>query len=395
MTYEIVKLADVCDLIAGYAFKSGDFGDYAQKVIKITNIVPPNVDMDSLCGVDMSKYDSARLAKYIARTGDFLFAMTGATVGKIGRIKEGEAYINQRVLMFKNRPNIDKDFLYYVLQQNDFYAYVKNHIDSESAQPNISANTVGKYEFALPPKEIQVKIGAFLRKLDAKREQNEKINDNLQQQMRALYQEWFVDFGPFGGEMPANWSTGKLKDILTLTRNGIRAGQDPSSPYLPIDVIPMRTFALSEFKPNEEAQSSLVTFDKNDILIGAMRVYFHRVVIAPCKGVTRTTCFTLKPKHSAYLGFGLLCCDQDSSIDYAQSTSKGTTMPYAVWDGGFGEMEIVIPPLEIAARFNEIVRPMLQTIQTSYFENFNLRTMRDRLLAKLMSGEADVSALNI
>ena len=179
MTHEIVKLADVCDLIAGYAFKSGDFGHYPSKVIKITNIVPPNVDMESLTGVDLERYDSSQLTKYIAYSGDFVFAMTGATIGKIGRVSEGEAYINQRVLMFKNHANIDKDFLYYVLQQYDFYAYIKNHIDSESAQPNISANTVGKYEFALPSIEIQRKIGELLRKLDAKRELNEKINDNL------------------------------------------------------------------------------------------------------------------------------------------------------------------------------------------------------------------------
>ena len=195
--------------------------------------------------------------------------------------------------------------------------------------------------------------------------------------------------------MPSTWTCGKLKDVLALTRYGIRAGENPSLPYLPIDVMPMNTFAVSEFKPNEDAQSSLITFDKDDIVIGAMRVYFHRVILAPCRGITRTTCFTLKPKNPTYLGFGLLCCDQDSSIDYAQTTSKGSTMPYAVWDGGLGDMEIVIPPVEVAAQFNELVLPMLRTIQASYYENLTLRFMRDNLLPKLMSGEIDVSSVEI
>lgn len=70
-------------------------------------------------------------------------------------------------------------------------------------------------------------------------------------------------------------------------------------------------------------------------------------------------------------------------------------MPYAVWDGGLGDMEIVIPTRESASKFNELVLPMLRQIQSSYFENLNLRTMRDTLLPKLMSGEIDVSEVEI
>lgn len=195
--------------------------------------------------------------------------------------------------------------------------------------------------------------------------------------------------------MPTDWKVGRLKDILRLKRNAIRVGDEPLLPYLPIDVIPMNTFALTEFRPNAEAQSSLITFDEDDIVIGAMRVYFHRVVFAPCRGITRTTCFALAPYDTDYLAFGLLCCDQDSTIEYAQTTSKGSTMPYAVWDGGLGDMEIAIPTRAVAQKFNDIIRPMLRQIQASYFENLNLRNIRDSLLPKLMSGEIDVSKVEI
>ena len=56
-------------------------------------------------------------------------AMTGATIGKMGRSEESEAYVNQRVLLFKNNSNVDKDYLFYVLQQNKFQQYILNHID--------------------------------------------------------------------------------------------------------------------------------------------------------------------------------------------------------------------------------------------------------------------------
>ena len=221
------------------------------------------------------------------------------------------------------------------------------------------------------------------------------LNNNLEQQARYLFKDWFVDFDPFGNTMPSDWKNGKLKDILKLKRQSIKAGENTTLPYLPIDVIPMRTFALTDFKPNAEAQSSLITFDKDDIIIGAMRVYFHRVVLAPCDGITRTTCFTLAPYNNEYLSFALLCCDQESSIDYAQSTSKGSTMPYAIWGGGLGDMEIIIPTPEIAKKFNEIVLPMLRQIQNSYFENNRLREIRDTLLPRLMSGELDVSDIDL
>ena len=118
-------------------------------------------------------------------------------------------------------------------------------------------------------------------------------------------------------------------------------------------------------------------------------------MLAPFPGITRTTCFTLAPYDGDYLSFGLLCCDQDSTIEYAQTNSKGSTMPYAVWDGGLGDMEITIPDKETAHNFNEIVLPMLRLIQASFSENRNLRYLRDSLLPRLMTGEIDVSELSM
>lgn len=298
------------------------------------------------------------------------------------------------VLVFVPDSNIDKDFLYYVLADDDFFTY-SMATSKGTKMPRGDKVSIMQYEVPLFDLHTQKKIASILKSLDEKIELNNKINNNLEQQARALYKSWFVDFEPFGGVKPIDWATGQLKDILKLKRNSIKVGQNTDLPYLPIDVIPMKTFAISEFKPNEEAKSSLVTFSKNDIIIGAMRVYFHRVVLAPCDGITRTTCFTLVPHNPKYLSYCLLCCDLDSSIEYAQTTSKGSTMPYAVWDGGLGDMEISIPSLKVAKEFNDIVLPMLKKIQSSYYENLRLKELRDSLLPKLMSGELDISNFKI
>ena len=395
INWQEVKLGYVCDLIAGFAFKSKDFGNYPDKVIKITNIEPPFVNTANLIGIDISKYNRDKLKKFSATKGDYVLAMTGATIGKLGRICEGKAYINQRVLMFKPTEAIDKKFLYYNLVDNKFMQYVLNHIDSESAQANISATTIGKYEFSIPSLGIQKQIAGVLGALDNKIELNNKVNNNLEQQAQALFKSWFVDFEPFGGKMPDDWKVGKLKNILKLKKDSIKRGENTSLPYLPIDIIPMHSLALTEFKPNKEAQSSLITFNKDDILIGAMRVYFHRVSIAPCAGITRTTCFVLSPLDKDYLIYALMICNQKESIEFAQTTSKGSTMPYAVWDGGLGELDIYIPPKIIISKFNNLLLPSIKKIQNSYFENTRLAQLRDTLLPKLMSGEIDVSNVNI
>lgn len=315
-----------------------------------------------------------------------------APIGYVA-IAANELCTNQGFKSVVPNERTDYLFLYYLLR---YYKDAIENLGSGTTFKEVSGSTMRNVKVKVPVLfSEQKKIASVLGAIDDKIEENERINNNLQEQARALYRSWFVDFEPFDGSKPSNWKNGRLKDVLSLQRSSIKAGENTSLPYLPIDIIPMNTFGLSDVKPNEEAQSSLITFSKDDIVIGAMRVYFHRVIIAPFDGITRTTCFTLRPFNADYLGFSLLCCDQDSSIEYAQQTSKGSTMPYAVWDGGLGDMEIPIPDPKTAHRFNEIVMPMIRIIQSSFAENKNLRELRDSLLPRLMSGELDVSDLDL
>lgn len=192
------SLSDCCHLIAGFAFKSKDFGDYPAKVLKIADINPPFVSSDSSVGVNLDNYDLRKIEKFIVKKGDYLLAMTGATIGKLGRyISEDDAYLNQRVLKFQAKENIDSDFLYYILSGRFFSKYVINHIDSESAQPNISASTIGKYTFMAPSLEEQHIISSILSSLDDKIALNKKICENLEAQAQVLFKHCFVDFAPF------------------------------------------------------------------------------------------------------------------------------------------------------------------------------------------------------
>lgn len=196
------------------------------------------------------------------------------------------------VLVFKAKENVSKEYLYYVLADDEFFKY-SMATSKGTKMPRGDKTSIMNYPVKLPPLPTQQKIAAILSTLDDKIELNNKINTNLEQQAQALFKNWFVDFEPFGGKMPEGWKVGKLSDILCLKKKPIQSREDTSLPYLPIDLIPIKSLAIREVRPNEEALSSLLRFDENDILIGAMRVYFHRVAIAPFDGITRTTCFVL------------------------------------------------------------------------------------------------------
>lgn len=178
--WKVIQLKEVCELIPGFAFKSSEFGEHDYSAVKIGDIQPPYVREEGLTGVDISRYSKEKLEKFKVYYGDFVLAMTGATIGKIGRyIGTSGAYINQRVLLFRPKENVNKEYLYYCLQTPVFQQYIFNHIDSQTAQPNISAGSVSGFEILLPGISVQNKIANILSALDSKIELNNRINHNL------------------------------------------------------------------------------------------------------------------------------------------------------------------------------------------------------------------------
>ncbi len=259
-----------------------------------------------------------------------------------------------------------------------------------AVQQHFNVGAAKEMSLPLPPLAEQRGIATTLGALDDKIEAIERTNRISEQLAQALYRAWFIELTPWGGVVPADWREGSLSELLTSVKRQIKAGDHPELPYVPIDMMAMRSLGLADFRPNEDAQSSLITFAKNDILIGAMRVYFHRVSIAPFDGITRTTCFVLRPKESAYLEYALLLCNEDSTIQFAEASSKGSTMPYAVWDGGLANMSVLIPTVEVAQKFSELVGPLAMRLRDGLFELRRLHELRDVLLPELLSGRVRV-----
>ena len=389
----------------GSNISSKYFTEYGVPVIRGNNLTEDNTKFIDEGFVFVSREKANELNTY-ARVDDLIFTAAG-TIGQVGMIPENSKFkeyviSNKQLRVTLNLDKVNQFYVYYWFSSKLINKYIKQ-LNTGSTIPLINLSIIKGLPIPLPSKEIQDKIASVLITIDKKIQLNEKINKNLEQLIHTIFNYWFISFEKFNnskftqtvlGDIPEGWNCGVLRDLLTLTKNPIKATETNGLPYLPIDIIPMNSLGISELKSDEEANSSLITFDKNDILIGAMRVYFHRVVISPCLGVTRSTCFVLKPNKEEYLSYLLLLCNLDQTIQYAQNTSKGTTMPYAVWDNGLGDMDIIIPPENVLNEFHQLVFPIIEKIRDSYNEINKLQKLRDTLLPKLMSGEIDVSKIN-
>lgn len=314
---------------------------------------------------------------------------------------EPKDYIaSTKLMVLRAHEDVNPQYLYQILRSNDTLAQLQILAESRSGTfPQITYSELSNIKISLPSQKTQKNIVSILSSLDCKIELNNKINADLEEMAQAIFKNWFVDFEPFKdgkfvdselGMIPEGWKVGTLKDLLYLRKDSIKAVNKGNLPYLPIDTIPMRSLVATDFKSNDEAKSSLQTFEQNDIVVGAMRVYFHRVILAPCKGITRTTCFVLKVKNDNALAYSLMQCNQDEAISFAEKTSKGSTMPYAVWDGGYGEYKVVIPSSEVMKSFNVLLNNFFSKMHKNAEENSRLSTLRDTLLPRLMSGEIEI-----
>jgi type I restriction enzyme, S subunit len=200
MISKTYRLSDIANVQGGYAFKSADFGNEGIAVIKIANIQPPVVSLVSVDRVAPEKV--TELERFRLRDGAILMAMTGATVGKVGRFKETEpAYLNQRVarITAKNGKKFD-DFIYAVVSQPGFDEFIEG-ASAGSAQANISAAGIGSVKIPQLTEAEQLAIGEITRTLDDRITLLRETNATLEAIAQALFKSWFVDFDPVRAKM--------------------------------------------------------------------------------------------------------------------------------------------------------------------------------------------------
>ncbi|WP_370956465.1 restriction endonuclease subunit S [Enterobacter hormaechei] len=300
-------------------------------------------------------------------------------------------------------------FMHYV------FTYIRRAIQnsaSGSIQDNINIDYLTGLKFKVPLKSYQDKIVSVLSVLDYKIDLNNRINAELEAMAKTLYNYWFVQFDfpdtngkPYktsGGKMvynatlkreiPAGWRSLRLNELL---QNGADStGSDAFNsdvPYTPIDALPMKKMSFGDAYSSDKANTSLIKYKRNDILIGAMRVYFHRVCIAPFDGITRTTTLVLRPNKKEFLPYIYQVCNEEKTINIAAKISVGTQQPYVNWENSLENLVIAYPEDDsLIQRYSSAMGDLVKRVISGEKESSRLKKLREWLLPLLMNGQVTV-----
>lgn len=300
---------------------------------------------------------------------DIIISARG-TVGLVSMINEPMAF-NQSLFGLRSGKEITAEYLYYWLKLN--VPYIKNNVHG-SVFDTVTRDTFNIIEVTYPSLEKQKKVTEILRLLDKKIEQNHQINDNLVDVLQTVYHNLLLN----------SKDKSQLENVANLIKDSVKSEKLQAEPYVPIDTIPMHTLFLNEFRPTTDAKSSLIRFNKRDVLFGSMRAYFHRLSIAPFDGVTRTTTFVIRPKNPNMLPELSLALFEDSFINYASATSKGSTMPYASWEA-VKNYEIPLFSETDHHKLESLFTKTFEAVHLNNLEISNLTKIRDALLSKLIN----------
>lgn len=308
--------------------------------------------------------------------GDVLVSNIRPYFKKIWKAKFNGGCSND-VLVFSSKEGFDTEFLYYVLSDDSFFEY-SMATSKGTKMPRGDKKSIMNYEVPGFDMNIQIKIASILKSIDDKIELNNKINNNLEQQVSALYKSWFEDFEITNSVCPENWSYQELStiaDIASGKRPPVKS--DICNEETPISIVG----AASVMGFTSEANHT-------DKILVTGRVGTHGVIQrfnTPCWTSDNTLVIT-----SPYYEFTNQILHR---IDYP-SMNRGSTQPL-ITQGDMKNVVVLVPDKGTLAKFEEFSGSLMAKWEANNKENVKLVSLRDTLLPKLMSGELEVCNLEL
>ena len=399
-------LADACKAINYGLTASASSHPIGPRFLRITDIVPGFVDWNT---VPYVAADNDLSTKYALDDGDIVIARTGASTGASAYVKSPPSAIFASYLVrLKVKPEFDARYVSYFLKSPMFLEYIRGVLGDKSAQPNASASTMTSAPISAPrDKVVQRAIAYILGTLDDKIDLNRRMNETLEAMARALFKDWFVDFGPVrakaegrapylapeiwrlfpdsleGEEQPAGWEPSELGDrteVLDSTRIPLssRERQKRQGPY------PYHGAAgVMDYVDD-------YLFDGVHILLGE-----DGSVVKPTgKPVTQYVWGKFWVNNHAHVLQGksisneMLLCFLEQ-VDIAPYVT-GAVQPKL---NQKNLKSVPFPPAEskIVACFGAVIEPLFEQLRFYTEQSCTLRLTRNLLLPKLISGEIHLS----
>ena len=383
---EFRTIRELCSVVVDCPHSTPKWTANGKIVIRNNNIKHGRIDFSSPSYTD-DEHFAQRIKRAKPQPGDIIITRE-APIGDVGMIPENtECCLGQRMVLLRaNQSVCDNFYLLYSLQS----LYVQHQISwSEGTGTTVSNLRIPHLEqIQIPylPLEQQAKISSVLRALEEKIENNRRLNDNLQQQAMSLYAEMFLNSSDI------NVTSGTLSDIAVITM-----GQSPSGSSYNEDGVgevfyqgraefgfrfPKRRLFTTEPKRMAEAGDVLLSVRAP---VGDLNIAYERCCIGRGLGAIHS-----KTGHSSFILYTMFALRSQLDVFNGEGTVFGSINRDAL-----NAIPIDIPPVTEIDQFEVVAHPIDELIRANYEENCRLEAIRDSLLPKLMSGEIDVSAVQL
>lgn len=363
--------------------------------LRALNLRQGELDLTDIKRIDKSV--SELLPRSKLYSGDILLTYTGNGYGDCALISENDRY-HLAPNICKITPDIqkiDSYFLYSYIRSKAFYQQMSNHMVG-SSQPTIPMRAIRELKVPFPSLERQKKIKVILSTLDGKIRINHAINDNLEQQAQSYFQELFVD------NASPEWTTGTISDLGTVVGGSTPSKSKPEY-YTESGIAWITPKDLSINK------SKFVSHGENDItelglknssaaimpegtVLFSSRAPIGYIAIAAGEVTTNQGFKSVVPKPE--IGTPFVYFFLKNTLPVIEGMASGSTFK-EVSGSTMKNVPAVIPDAEALAKFSDFCAPIFEQQRTLGEQNQSLAKLRDSLLPKLMSGEIDVSAVQL
>lgn len=338
----------------------------------------------------VSDADKQRLQKYILHKGDIVFSRVGSVdrCSFVEREHDGWMF-SGRCLRVRPLEMVDSEYLYYYFCGEETKQFVRN-IAVGATMPSINTKLLGEVPIALPDMETQKKIAAIVSSIDHKIEINEEINDNLLQQAMTLFVYTFVDNPPCGESRPlygfADYINGAAFKQVDYSASGL--------PIIKIAELKNGITDSTQFFAGDKGEKYLI-HDK-DILFswsGNPDTSIDIFIWASGDAILNQHTFNVKSKEG-FRWFVYLMLKYFKPEFTQIASNKQTTGLGHVTASDLKRLRFIYDRDEISS-FEAMIEPTMEMVFSNMLENRRLISLRDSLLPRLMSGDIDVSGIDL